>query len=76
MNPLNWLEDFDFKFADYPNCEGCRVHAGFQIAYSSLHPEVIASIKILNALYPSSPVWTIGHSLGGALVAFSALDII
>ncbi|KAF3322842.1 Lipase [Carex littledalei] len=76
----NWIEDFiwqelDLKFPDMP---GAMVHRGLYGAYNntSLRPAIVGAVKRIREAYGKLPVMATGHSMGGALVAFCALDLV
>lgn len=52
------------------------VHSGFHAAYLCLRPRLLMAIKeALSSLTHCTDVICVGHSLGGALANFAALDI-
>ncbi|CAM6117488.1 unnamed protein product [Calypogeia fissa] len=75
----NWAEDLYFKQLDlnYPGIEDALVHKGFYQAYhnTTLRDLVIKAImRILKHRKDLSVIVT-GHSMGGALATFCALDL-
>jgi predicted lipase len=59
----------------YSKCSGCEVHLGFYNAYKKIGDALLSSVKSLNDKYPNAPIHLTGHSLGGVLTMFAALDI-
>ncbi|WOK94719.1 putative feruloyl esterase A isoform X2 [Canna indica] len=75
----NWVQDLFWKLLDlnYPGVKDAKVHRGFYSAYhnTTLRRGIISSVKVIKELYGSIPVIVTGHSLGGALASFCALDL-
>mmetsp|Transcript_38485 Transcript_38485/g.28314 ORF Transcript_38485/g.28314 Transcript_38485/m.28314 type:complete len:94 (-) Transcript_38485:297-578(-) len=74
IDMVNYIEDAAFLKADFAQCEGCEVHAGFQFTYEKLSEQSIAYLFELREKYPTAEVVSTGHSLGGALSVLGALD--
>lgn len=55
-----------------------QVHRGLYGAYNntSLRPAIVGVVKRIREAYGKLPVMATGHSMGGALVAFCALDLV
>lgn len=60
---------------DYPGCSNCRVHRGFYDAFQSVVEQVQSEILSLAEQFPDYSIFVTGHSLGGALAVFGALDV-
>jgi len=72
---LDWIDDIDTFYTSYP-CSGCEVHQGFYTTYQAISGPVWTALEKLWAIYgKSSRVQIVGHSLGGALATFCALDL-
>jgi triacylglycerol lipase len=71
----DWLDNFDFIPAPYAPIPGRgTVHQGFQLVYSSIRNSVRT---IVAAQAPNcTKLFLTGHSLGGALVALAAPDLL
>lgn len=54
-----------------------QVHHGFYSAYynTTLRNEILKSIKWARQRYGKLPINVVGHSMGGALASFCALDL-
>jgi predicted lipase len=51
-----------------------RVHAGFELQYIRLRPKIINATAALADRYPDYQILFTGHSLGGSLATFAAVD--
>ncbi|AQK48686.1 Lipase [Zea mays] len=75
----NWIEDLFWKQLDvtYPGMPDAMVHHGFYSAYynTTLRYEILKSIKWARKTYGNLPINVVGHSMGGALASFCALDL-
>lgn len=77
-NLSNWIHDLEFFKVDFnfPGApDGVRVHRGFYTAYEPVSKSVELCISALVDQFPLYSVYITGHSLGGALAVFAALDI-
>ncbi|CAO2149992.1 unnamed protein product [Urochloa humidicola] len=75
----NWIEDLFWKQLDvtYPGMPDAMVHHGFYTAYynTTLRHEILKSIQWARKQYGKLPINVVGHSMGGALASFCALDL-
>lgn len=75
----NWVEDLYWKQLDinYPGMPDAMVHHGFYFAYhnTTLRPGVTCAVKRAKKLYGDLDIIVLGHSMGGAMAAFCALDL-
>lgn len=76
----NWIEDLFWKQLDfdYPGMTEAKVHSGFYSAYhnTTLRDGVINGIQKAREAYGNIPIMVTGHSMGGAMASFCALDLI
>lgn len=76
----NWIEDLFWKQLDfdYPGMTEAKVHSGFYSAYhnTTLREGVINGIQKTMEAYGNIPIMVTGHSMGGAMASFCALDLI
>ncbi|KAL2808876.1 Alpha/Beta hydrolase protein [Aspergillus granulosus] len=57
--------------AEGTDCSACRVHQGFQAAYSTLAADVTAEIESALSANPDYTLTITGHSLGGGIAAIA-----
>jgi triacylglycerol lipase len=71
----DWMDDFDFIPAPYAPVPGRgTVHQGFQLVYLTIRENLIGLLDKYSGGY--TQVFITGHSLGGALCALAAVDIV
>ena len=72
-----WTTNITYSQLDYPFIEGFgRSHRGFTRVYQSIRDELLATLTEDMATGEVSRLWITGHSLGGALAAIAAPDLI
>ncbi|CAL4907831.1 unnamed protein product [Urochloa decumbens] len=76
----NWIEDLFWKQLDldYPGMPEAKVHSGFYSAYhnTTLRDGVVRGIHKTREVYGNIPIMVTGHSMGGAMSSFCALDLV
>jgi len=72
----DWFDDLNFFPEPFPDCEGCWVDRGFYHTYLELRDQVLAILAAYHREYPTPVLHLTGHSLGGALAVFAALELI
>ncbi|WVZ98281.1 hypothetical protein U9M48_043743 [Paspalum notatum var. saurae] len=76
----NWIEDLFWKQLDldYPGMPEAKVHSGFYSAYhnTTLRDGVVSGIQKTREVYGNIPIMVTGHSMGGAMASFCALDLV
>jgi len=76
----NWIEDLFWKQLDldYPGMPEAKVHSGFYSAYhnTTLRDGVVRGIRKTRGVYGNIPIMITGHSMGGAMASFCALDLV
>ncbi|PUZ66283.1 hypothetical protein GQ55_3G295800 [Panicum hallii var. hallii] len=76
----NWIEDLFWKQLDldYPVMPEAKVHSGFYSAYhnTTLRDGVVRGIQKTRGVYGNIPIMVTGHSMGGAMASFCALDLV
>ena len=74
-NIENWIMNIDFKKSNYKSLSSTiQVHTGFYDSYTVVASQVINKIAALSKAHPSATILFTGHSLGGALATFAAVD--
>ncbi|XP_073390401.1 probable feruloyl esterase A isoform X2 [Physcomitrium patens] len=75
----NWAEDIYFRELDlhYPGVIDAMVHSGFYAAYhnTTLRERVFDAIQAIRQARSDLGVIITGHSMGGAMATFCALDL-
>ncbi|XP_057468582.1 lipase-like isoform X2 [Actinidia eriantha] len=76
---MNWIEDLYWKQVDldYPGMPDAMVHHGFYCAYheTTVRSGILHAVKRAKELYGDINIMVTGHSMGGAMAAFCALDL-
>ncbi|CAK9261816.1 unnamed protein product [Sphagnum jensenii] len=75
----NWAEDLYFKQLDlnYPGVSDAMVHKGFYAAYhnTSMRESIVTAVQTLLQQRNDLRILVTGHSMGGAMASFCALDL-
>lgn len=71
----NWLSNLNTATTSYSGCSSCNVHIGFYNAYKDVAPLVRNLAQRLLSQFKDAKLIITGHSLGGALAVFCALDL-
>ncbi|KAF6136035.1 hypothetical protein GIB67_006927 [Kingdonia uniflora] len=75
----NWIEDLFWKQLDlnYPGMPDAMVHHGFYYAYhnTTMRHCVLQAVKRATEMYGEISIMVTGHSMGGAMASFCALDL-
>ncbi|CAN0855906.1 unnamed protein product [Linum grandiflorum] len=76
----NWIEDLYWKQLDldYPGMPDAMVHHGFYSAYhnTTIRSGILKAIKKAKQYYGELGIMLTGHSMGAAMAAFCALDLV
>ncbi|KAI9800567.1 MAG: hypothetical protein M1833_003225 [Piccolia ochrophora] len=56
------------------SCSNCTAHVGFLTSWARTRTEILPYLEELVKFYPSYDLTLAGHSLGGAVALFAALD--
>ncbi|XP_047322295.1 lipase-like [Impatiens glandulifera] len=75
----NWVQDLYWTQLDlhYPDMPDAMVHHGFYYAYhnTTVRPAVLNAIRRAKEAHGNIDLLITGHSMGGAMAAFCALDL-
>ncbi|OMO98417.1 Lipase, class 3 [Corchorus olitorius] len=75
----NWVEDLFWKQLDlnYPGMPDAMVHHGFYTAYhnTTIRHGILNAVKKAKEFYGDLDIMVTGHSMGGAMASFCALDL-
>ncbi|KAL5995994.1 hypothetical protein ACLOJK_026067 [Asimina triloba] len=75
----NWIEDLFWKQLDlnYPGVSDAMVHHGFYSAYhnTTVRTGVLNAVQKAKNFFGDLPIIVTGHSMGGAMASFCALDL-
>ncbi|CAN6289453.1 unnamed protein product [Urochloa humidicola] len=75
----NWIKDMIWKQVNlnYPNMPNAKVHTGFYSSYNNtlLRPAITKAVRKAKRLHGDSGIIVTGHSMGGAIASFCALDL-
>jgi putative lipase involved disintegration of autophagic bodies len=72
---MNYLNDLDYTFTNYPQCSGCKVQAGFYRTYLAIKAATFDCLTYMKATYPNGKLVVTGHSLGAAMAGYAALEM-
>lgn len=75
----NWIDDLFWKQLDlnYEDMPDAMVHHGFYSAYhnTTMRPGILSAVEEIQELYGDLSIMVTGHSMGGAMASFCALDL-
>uniref|UniRef100_K4A9Q4 Fungal lipase-type domain-containing protein n=1 Tax=Setaria italica TaxID=4555 RepID=K4A9Q4_SETIT len=75
----NWIKDLIWKQVNlnYPNMPNAKVHIGFYSSYNNtlLRPAITNAVRKARKLHGDCDIIVTGHSMGGAIASFCALDL-
>jgi pimeloyl-ACP methyl ester carboxylesterase len=59
-----------------PECANCTVHMGFYDSWQNTKDEILPHVEQALQQYPGYQLTLVGHSLGGAVAALAALELL
>lgn len=72
----NILRCLDYKLIPVEYCEGCKIHKGVYETYQSIKKTILETVLALKSSAPTAQIIVTGHSMGGAIAAMVALDLL
>ena len=76
-DPGHWIgTTLNARFENF-GCIGCKVHDGYEDAYTGMKSDILAYISFIQTEYMVmfSSILVTGHGLGGALATLAAYDL-
>ncbi|KAI7883112.1 alpha/beta-hydrolase [Lichtheimia hyalospora FSU 10163] len=70
-----WIAGFTILLVSYPPVKGAYVHKGFYETYMDVADQVTSVVLDQAKNYPDYNIAVTGHSLGGAMSMFGAMDL-
>lgn len=71
---INWIKCAQAALIKTDYCAGCKIHKGFWQTYLTIRERLVNSVAELKKKYQSASVLVTGHSMGGGMATFAALD--
>ena len=71
----NWYLNMKTDKVPYEDVDGALVHIGWYTAYQKLQDDIMTAVRDMIWNYQPKSIFVTGHSMGGALGLFAALDI-
>ncbi|KAI8881421.1 alpha/beta-hydrolase [Backusella circina FSU 941] len=71
----NYVADLVFLYDRYPGVSGAYVHQGFYTSYGGIRDKFKPIVERVKDEYPSYKIVITGHSLGGALSIYAAMEL-
>jgi hypothetical protein len=72
----DWILNLNVsKVSNYDKCAACGVEGGFLHGWRSLEPSILSNLKTLG-FAPGSTLHVTGHSLGAAMAALAAFELV
>lgn len=75
-NVMDWVVDADAKLVRFDECDGCKVHQGFNFVEQVGLPMTLYAVGALRLLHPHYSIVVTGHSKGAAEATIAAMDLI
>lgn len=69
------MANFDLRNVPVDLCKGCRGASGFWRSWTDVRNRIIRQVKVAREEKPEYKIVVTGHSLGGAVATFAAVDL-
>ena len=71
----NWYVNMKTDKVPYDNLDGALVHVGWYTGWQLMKEEVMTAVRDMIWNHQPKSIFVTGHSLGGVLAVFAALEI-
>jgi alpha-beta hydrolase superfamily lysophospholipase len=69
------MANLDLRNVTVDLCEGCHGSSGFWRSWTDVRERIVEKVKEARTSKPSYKILVTGHSLGGAVATFAAVEL-
>jgi pimeloyl-ACP methyl ester carboxylesterase len=73
---VSYPDDDNGSNPNATKCENCAVHMGFYASWKNTRNVILPVIEEISLAYPHHKLVLVGHSLGGAVAALAAMELL